>query len=126
MFVNRVIEQINIQKKELGISNAIIAEQSGVSVATVARILSGNHPSAHFDHVYAIASVLGVSLVAQSAIDPEIMKREQAEKKAKQIMKLVRGNSALEATETSQETYQRMLNKTINELMAGPKRALWA
>lgn len=126
MFVEEIIQKMNIQKKELGISNAVIADKSGVSEPTVARILSGKNPSAHFDHVLAIANILGVDINVRGAQDPTIMKREQAKKKAEKIMKLVRGNSALEATETSREAYQRMLNKTVEELMAGSKRALWA
>lgn len=121
----KIINQLKLQKKYLGVSCAVIAQKSGVSEPTVNRILSGKHPSAHFSHVLAIAEVLGVDLGAR-AKDPEVMKREQAIKKAKQIMKLVRGNSALEATATSQDTYKRMINKTVNELMAGSTRALWA
>lgn len=126
MFANRIVEQLNIQKAHLGMSVAVIAQRSGVSAPTVTRILSGKHPSAHFDHVMAIADVLGVDINVRGTQDPEVMKRRQAMQKAQYIMKLVRGNSALEATETSQEAYQRMLNKTVNELMAGSNRALWA
>jgi len=126
MFANRIVEQLNIQKTHLGMSIAVIAQRSDVSEPTITRILSGKHHSAHFDHVMAIADVLGVDVSVCRTQDPEIMKRKQAMQKAQHIMKLVRGNSALEATETSQEAYKRMLNKTVNELMAGSKRALWA
>ena len=121
-----IINQLNLQKKHLGVSCAVISQKSGVSEPTINRILSGKHTSAHFDHVLAVAHVLGVDLGAKATKDPEIMKRDQAIMKAKQIMRLVRGNSALESTETSQEAYKRMINKTVNELMAGSTRALWA
>ncbi len=125
MSVGKIIEQLNVQKKDLGMTNAVLAGRSGVSEPTVVRILSGKHSSAHFDHVLAIADVLGVDLNLQRR-DPEVMKRKQAMRKASDIMRLVRGNSALEATETSGEAYKRMLNKTVNELMAGSSRTLWA
>jgi transcriptional regulator with XRE-family HTH domain len=121
----KIIEELNIQKKDLGMSNAVIAQRSGVSEPTVTRILSGKHPSAHFDHVMSIAAALGVDVSVLRKADPEVMRHNQAVLKARQIMRLVRGNSALEATKTSKEAFQRMLNKTINELMAGSKRALW-
>ena len=121
----KIINQLKLQKKYLGVSCAVIAQKSGVSEPTINRILSGKHQSAHFSHVLAIAEVLGVDLGARVK-DPEVMKRKQAIKKAKQIMRLVRGNSALEGTATSLEAYKRMMNKTVNELMAGSTRALWA
>jgi len=126
MFVKKLIEQLIIQKKDLGMTNEVIAQRSGVSEPTVVRILSGKHPSAHFDHVLAISEVLGVRVGIERRKNPEHMKLAQAKKKAADIMKLVRGNSALEATETSHEAYRRMESKTVSELMAGPKRMLWA
>lgn len=125
IFNDKIINQLKLQKKYLGVGCAVIAQKSGVSEPTINRILSGKHPSAHFSHVLAIAEVLGVDLGAR-AKDPELMKREQATKKAKQIMRLVRGNSALEGTATSNDAYKRMINKTVSELMAGSTRALWA
>lgn len=126
MYATKIINQLNIQKKRLGMSNGVIAQRSGVSEPTVTRILSGQHSSAHFDHVLAIASILGIDLAIGRIEDPEVMKREQAEEKAEQIMRLVRGNSALEATEIGPEAFQHMRNKTVNELLVGSKRALWA
>jgi len=126
MLASKIIQQMNVQKKDLGITNAVIAHRSGVSEPTVARILSGKHQSAHFDHVLAIADVLGVDIGVKRTKDPEDMKVKQAKRKAADIMRLVRGNSALESTETSKEAQQRMLNKTVRELMAGSPRTLWA
>ena len=118
-----LIETMKRQKKALGMTNAVIASRSGLSEPTVVRILSG-HAGAHFDHVLAIAKVLGVDLNARTT-DPEKILKRQAHYKAEMIMRLVRGNSALEATETDAGAYRSMLRKTVRELLGGSRRALW-
>jgi len=120
-----IIEHLKQQKDHLGMNISVLSERSGVSEPTVQRILSGKHPSAHFAHVLAIAQALGVDLGARVAIDAETMRREQAKKKAETIMRLVRGNSALEGQGLSPAAYQNMLHKTMNELLSGSKQALW-
>ena len=54
-----IINKLNRQKERLGMTNPVLAERSGVSQPTIQRILSGKSPSVHFDHILAIADILG-------------------------------------------------------------------
>jgi transcriptional regulator with XRE-family HTH domain len=124
-FHREIISQFNLQKRRLGMSYNVLADKTDISVPTLKRIFSGRHSSAQMNHFLSIATILGVDLSARMT-DPEHLRRVQAEKKARQIMELVRGNSALEDQHVSKEAYNTMMQKTVIELLAGPNNALWA
>lgn len=126
MTVNKIINELNARKDILGMSNAVIAERSGVSEPTVTRILSGKHIAANFEHVLAVAEVLGLDLYIQKSQKPEEMKKAQAERKAKFIMSMVRGNVALESVSISKRHHDTMFERTVDELLKGSNRKLWA
>jgi hypothetical protein len=43
-----------------------------------------------------------------------------------QVARLVQGTSALESQAVGKDTYKRMVEKSFREILAGPKRKLWA
>ena len=94
VFFNEMISMLNLQKRRLGISFATLSEKTGISEPTLKRIFSGKHTTSHMDHFLILTDTLGVDL-SMRVTDPEKLRRLQAEKKAKEIMELVRGNSAL-------------------------------
>lgn len=53
---------INLRKKELGLNNAQIAAQSGVTLSTIDKITSGANQNPKLDTLFAIADVLGLTL----------------------------------------------------------------
>jgi transcriptional regulator with XRE-family HTH domain len=55
-------EIINLRKKELGLNNAQIAAQSGVTLSTIDKITSGANQNPKLDTLFAIADVLGLTL----------------------------------------------------------------
>lgn len=55
-------EIINIRKKELGLNNAQIAAQAGVTLSTIDKITSGANQNPKLDTLFAIADVLGLTL----------------------------------------------------------------
>lgn len=120
-----IINALNLQKEHLGIGHAALAEKTSLSLITVKRILSGKGSSAHFEHVLSLAEVLGVNFQARIAADAESLRRKQAERKARMLIKLVRGNSALEGQGLSALAYKRMFEKTVQELLSGPRKKLW-
>jgi len=120
-----IINTLNLQKEYLGIGHAMLANKTGVSAPTIKRILSGKKASAHFDHVLSLAQALGVDLRAKIIDDAEKIRRQQATQQALIIMKLVRGNAALEGHKLGRMAYKRMLEKTIYELLSGPEKKLW-
>ncbi len=122
----KVITELNLQKDRLGISYRAISKRTDISEATLQRIFSGNHKTTHFAHMLLIADVLGVDIMARIARSAEDIRKEQAEKKADYLIRLIKGNSALEGQGSSPKAYRRMKDKTVNELLSGSKRLLWA
>jgi transcriptional regulator with XRE-family HTH domain len=55
-------EIINLRKKELGLNNAQIAAQSGITLSTIDKITSGANQNPKLDTLFAIADVLGLTL----------------------------------------------------------------
>jgi len=113
------------RRKALGMSIAALAERSGVSVPTVKRILGGQIADASFAKVAAIVQALGVSIDLDE-IDTDELCRRQARMKAEQIARLVQGTSALESQAVDRETYNRLVEKSYHELLAGSRRRLWS
>lgn len=112
-------------RKALGMSTAALARRSGVSEPTVKRILAGHLAEASFANVAAIVQALGIS-IKLGEVDADEMCRRQARIKAEQVARLVQGTSALESQAVDRETYNRLVEKSYHELLAGPRRRLWS
>jgi len=102
-----------------------LAERSGVSEPTVKRIFAGQIGEALFANVAAVVDALGMSFGLEE-IDADELCRRQARMKAEQIARLVQGTSALESQAVDPTTYNRLVEKSYHELLAGSKRRLWA
>ncbi|MBX3387553.1 MAG: helix-turn-helix transcriptional regulator [Phycisphaeraceae bacterium] len=113
------------RRAELGITLAALARRSGVSEPTVKRIFAGRIGEASFANVAAVADALGLTL-ALDAADADHMRRTQARKQAEHVARLVQGTSALESQAVDARTYEQLVERTYHELLAGPKRRLWA
>ena len=90
------------------------------------RILSGHHGAASFASVAAIAESLGLEIRFHSRVDPRTLRRDQAQRKARQLVALVQGTSGLEGQAVDRRTIEAMVERTTDELMAGSKRRLWS
>ncbi len=125
---NRVslFEKLEARRRELGISQAALADRSGVSLPTVHRILSGHGSAASLENIMAITQVLGMDLEAVPLFDAQEILEEQARKKAEKLVRMVQSTSALEAQGVSARQIGLMIKKTIQELLAGSRRRLWA
>ena len=118
-------ERLQIRRKMLGIGFQSLASRSGVSIPTVKRIFGGQIAAASFGNIAAIAEALGLSFeLGESSVDA--LCRQQARKKAMQVARLVQGTSALESQAVGKDTYKRIVEKSFREILAGPKRKLWA
>jgi transcriptional regulator with XRE-family HTH domain len=123
---NLPIEELETRRRELGVSQSVLAERCGVSLPTVQRILAGNDSAASLKNVLAIAHALGMELKAVPSIKAEELLQQQARKKAEQLVGMVQGTSALESQGLSREQIGRMIRKTAQELLDGSRRRLWA
>lgn len=110
---------------DLGITRAALAARSGVSIATVNRVLGGRLGEAAFAHVAAIAAAVGLSLDMTGEDAAEFCRR-QARRRAEEMARLVQGTSALEAQAVDAAAYERLVEQTYHELLAGSRRRLWA
>ena len=118
-------ERLQTRRKMLGIGFQSLALRSGVSIPTVKRIFGGQIAAASFGNIAAIAEALGLSFeLGESSVDA--LCRQQARKKAMQVARLVQGTSALESQAVGKDAYKRMVEKSFREILAGPKRKLWA
>ena len=118
-------ERLQTRRKMLGIGFQSLASRSGVSIPTVKRLFGGQIAAASFGNIAAIAEALGLSFeLGESSVDA--LCRQQARKKAMQVARLVQGTSALESQAVGKDTYKRIVEKSFREILAGPKRKLWA
>jgi transcriptional regulator with XRE-family HTH domain len=109
-----------------------LAGRSGVSVAALKRIVSGEQQNPSIGTLRAIAEALGVEIrighgvevVEQSSAAQ--FKESAARRKAEMIVRLVQGTSALEAQAVGPEARRDMVTKTVHELMTSSPRRLWA
>jgi hypothetical protein len=106
-------------------SYAALAKRSGVSMATVVRILSGASPAAAYSNVEAIARTLEMAIEARPRRSTETVLRRRAGRKAETIVALVQGNCGLEGQAVRSGVLKRMKRRTAQELLAGSKRRLW-
>jgi transcriptional regulator with XRE-family HTH domain len=106
-------------------SLSTLAGRSGISLPTVNRILSGRHANPAFAHVAAIADTLGIELTAVAKDNSEQRRRKQARTKARQLVGLVQGSSALEGQAVEQKDLESMIAQTTEKLLRS-KRKLWA
>ncbi|MEX0791547.1 MAG: helix-turn-helix domain-containing protein [Pirellulaceae bacterium] len=118
--------KLNTRRKELRMTYGVLASRSGVSEATVKRILSGKCAKVGLDKVEAIAAALGLRLGIEDACDAHEYRRSVAIEKARWIMRQVQGTSALESQALPEAEYNAMISRTTEELLAGPARRLWA
>ena len=123
--ISTLLRTLDARRRELGMSHAVLAQRSAVSLPTVQRILSGNHTTASFANVVAIADALGMCLKFGATVEPEKLRRVQARQKAKRLVRMVQGTSGLEGQAVDADTIRRLEERTVHELLAGSNRRLW-
>ncbi|MCA9096162.1 MAG: helix-turn-helix transcriptional regulator [Planctomycetaceae bacterium] len=112
------------RRRELGMSRKSLANRSNVSLPTVNRILSGRHTGASIENVLTIAAALGMELKFEAEMRSERFREMQAVAKARQLVRLVQGTSALEGQGLDKDELEDMIGRTAKELSLS-KRKLW-
>jgi transcriptional regulator with XRE-family HTH domain len=123
---SELFTSLDLRRRELGMAMGTLAKKSGLSLRTVARILSGDHANASWANVMALADVLGIAVELRSIANPEDLRERQAKWKADRLVKMVQGTSALEGQAVDSEKVEQMKRRTVHELLAGSDRKLWA
>ncbi len=120
-----IVGLLERQRLELGLSCAAVAKRARLSLRTVQRVLSGEDGDPGIGTVVAIGEALGVKLRLE-AESAEVVRRRAAEEKASRLLSMVQGTAALEVQAVSEETMRVLRERTVNELLAGSPRRLWA
>lgn len=129
--MNAPFIQLDKRRARLAMSKTAVAQRSHVSLPTVNRILSGKEAHPTVANLQAIANTLGVVVRLGTTIEieepqtAEQFRREQAQRKAQQLVSMVQGSMALEAQGVDQNTIQEMIEQIRYELLRSPRR-LWS
>lgn len=121
---SEILARIQKRKQDLEISVSDLARRSGVSRATVIRILGGEDHEFSFANLQAILLALGVSLDL-TEIPAEQFRDQIATAKAKRLVALTQGNVALESQAVSRASAQSHLEEAKARI-ASSNRKLWA
>jgi transcriptional regulator with XRE-family HTH domain len=122
---SEIAAKMQRRRKALRISCKLLALHSGVSLPTVQRILRDGGEHTTYANLAAVARALGMDFELRSTSDEQAFAERQAEAKARVLVRMVQGTSALESQAVDSDTYQQMVKQTVHELMAGPGRKLW-
>lgn len=110
--------------RELDISISDLARRSGISRATVIRMVGGKDGHYSVSNLQAILSALGMKMDL-SAIPAKRFKDSIATQKAQRLISLTQGNVALESQAVSEASAQAHLEATKARI-ASSSRKLWA
>jgi transcriptional regulator with XRE-family HTH domain len=124
MIATEFLKQLGQRREQLAMPLTVLAARAGVSMQTLHRILHGQ-TSAHFDKVLAVAQALGVDVNARSSVKAREVRKRQAQAKAKRLVAMVQGTSALEGQGLDRDTLEEMTEQTTHQLLAS-KYKLWS
>ena len=119
-------QQLEKRRQELGMTYEALSQRSGVPVSTLKSIVRKGVEHSTFANVGAIAEALGVDVEMSPRVDSVEFRYQQAMKKAKALVGLVQGSSALEAQAVDDHQVDKMVRELVHQLMAGSPRKLWA
>jgi transcriptional regulator with XRE-family HTH domain len=119
------MRELELRRREVGMTYAALAKRSGVSQATVVRILRGLCRAPSLPNVEAIARALGMSLRLVPEVTATELRRRRASELAGRLVGHVQGTMSLEGQAVDRVYRDELAEQTLHELMAGPAKSLW-
>lgn len=113
------------RRRKLGMSANALAKRSGISLPTVQRILSGRHPNASFQSIVAMSNALGIEIELKEMVGVHEFARQSAREKARRLVALVQGTSALEGQAVEEQKIDELTDHALAALLAGSRQKLW-
>jgi hypothetical protein len=123
------------RRRDLGMPFRVLSERSGVSMPVVQRLLAGKISAPRFPSVVAVGKALGLdgvqflddgSISFGSKTDARVLRERQARTKARRLVGMVQGTSALEGQAVSAAASEEMVERTYHELLSGSNHRLWS
>ena len=111
-----ILNMLGRRRRALAMPYDELQRRSGVSTSTLKRVLRGE-VTASFATVASVADSLGVDLGATHAQDVTAMRERQARVKARKLVALVQGTSALEG-QAVDESDRRLMEQKTAEILA--------
>jgi hypothetical protein len=122
--LSNILIALASRRRDLRMNYPALSRRCGVSLPTLKRMFTSKLGHSSFENVAAVAHALGLS-VHLSATDSQDLRRQQARRKAEQVARLVQGTSALEDQAVDSAEYNRLVERSYHEFLAGPPRRLW-
>lgn len=129
------LRSLEERRKKLKMPLDILAARSGLSRATVCRILSGKHTSVSILNVAALADALGVTVELRpteqgiglefTPTEVEDFVEKQAHYQAKRLVGMVQGTMGLEAQSLDAASASELVDKTRRKLANSSWKKLW-
>jgi transcriptional regulator with XRE-family HTH domain len=120
-----IVQIAKERKAVLGISLEQIAAHTGLGYRTVTRFFAGS--DVKVSTLAKITALLGLDLNGESLMDPQVLRKRRAEKKARHLVSLVQETSALEMQGLSDPSLELLMEETERALLHGAyRRQLWA
>ena len=126
MTTTQILAKLEDRRAQLKMSQRALARRSGVSEATVKRLLSGGVSRPRLDNLTAVARALGLTVELGVCEDLETVREREAHQKAERLVRMVQGTMALEAEAVDADAIRKMVHKTERELLTGSPRRLWS
>lgn len=120
-------DQIKTIRRALGMTQAQLAERSGLAQSMIARIEKDEKWNPNFTTINKLAEALNCSFTGQliPKKDIPIFLEEQSERLARKIVAISSGSFAIESQLPSQQVIEEQILQTKKDLLEKHKWALW-
>ena len=124
MEIYKFINELQERRRQLGMPYRVLAERSNIGINTVQRVMNGK-TAGFMDTGFAIANSLGWCITSGKKKNIRALLKQQARRKAQQIIKLAQGTAALEGQGINDKVKKDIENEFVIKLLAGSKVRLW-
>src|SRR5579863_9378412 len=120
-------QSLEQRRQQLGMSCAVVARRARLGLSTVQRALADGDVSTTYETFERIAAALGATLRVQLQ-GPTVsqVKEQQAKQKARGLVAMTQGTSALEAAPLPNKVLTELEKQSTMQLLSGSPRRLWS
>ena len=120
-------DQIRTLREVLGMTQAQLAERSGLAQSMIAGIESGQRSNPSLATINKLAEALNCNFISQLSpkMDIPVFLEEQSDRLARKIVAISSGSSAIELQPPSPQAVEEQILKIKKDLLGKHKSALW-